>query len=61
MSDTHNNLQYGKNYNHWKILDLVSDLNHISFSSPIQTLIWHTYLNTKPSTLIISFLSLYDT
>jgi len=34
MSDTHNKLQYGNNCNHWKILDLVLDLNYISFSDP---------------------------
>jgi len=31
MSDTHKKLQYGNNYNHWKILDLVLD---IFFSYP---------------------------
>jgi len=25
MSDTHTKLQYGNNYNHWKILDLLLD------------------------------------
>jgi len=25
MSGTHNKLQYGNNYNYWKILDLVLD------------------------------------
>jgi len=34
MSDTHNKLQYGNNYNHWKILDLVLDLNYFSCSNP---------------------------
>jgi len=34
MSDTHNKLHYGNNYNHLKILDLVPDLNYISFSDP---------------------------
>ena len=33
MSDTHK-LQYWKNYSHWKLLDLVLDLNYISFSNP---------------------------
>jgi len=33
MSDTHNKLQYGNNYNHWKILDLVLDINYICFSN----------------------------
>ena len=37
MSDTHNKLQYGNNYKHWKILDLVLDLNYISFSNPNPT------------------------
>ena len=36
MSDTHK-LQYGNNYNHWKILDLVLDLNYFSFSNPNPT------------------------
>jgi len=47
MSDTHNMLQYGNNYNHWKILDLVLDRNCISFSNPNPTPNRHTYLNTK--------------
>jgi len=34
MSDTHNKLQCGNKYNHWKILDLVLDLNYFSFSNP---------------------------
>ena len=34
MSDTHNKLWYGNNYNHWNILDLVLDLNCVSFSDP---------------------------
>ena len=42
MSDTHNKLHHGNNYNHWKILDLVLDLNYFSFSNPNQTLTWHT-------------------
>jgi len=33
MSDTHNKLQYGNNYNHWKILDWVLHLNHFPFSN----------------------------
>jgi len=33
MSDTHNKLQYGNNYNHWKILHLALDLDHFSFSN----------------------------
>jgi len=50
MSDTHNKLQYqyGNNYNHWKIMDVDVDLNYFSFSSPIQTLTQHTYLNPEP-------------
>ena len=32
MSDTYKKLQYGNNYNHWKILDVVANLNYISFS-----------------------------
>ena len=47
MSDTHNKLKYGNNYNNWKILDLVLDLN-ISFSNPNPDLTRHTYWNTKP-------------
>jgi len=27
MSDTHNKLKHQKNFNHWKISDLVVDLN----------------------------------
>ena len=34
MWDTHSKLQYGNNYNHLKIFDLVLDLNDFSFSSP---------------------------
>ena len=34
MSDTHKKLQYGKNYNHWKIFTLVLDLNYIYFPNP---------------------------
>ena len=34
MSDTHNKLQQWNNDNHWKILDLVLDLNYISYSHP---------------------------
>ena len=37
MSDTHDNLQYGNNYNHWKILDLFLDLNYFYFSNSAQT------------------------
>ena len=47
MSDAHNELRSGNNYNHWKTLVLVSDLNYIYFSNPVKTLTWHTYLNTK--------------
>jgi len=36
MSETHK-LQYRNNYNHWKILGLVLDLNYISFSNPNPT------------------------
>jgi len=32
MPDTHNKVQNGNNDNHWKILDLVWDLNYFSFS-----------------------------
>jgi len=31
MSDTRNKLQYENDYEHWKILDLVLDLNYFSF------------------------------
>ena len=34
MLDTHNKLQYGNNYNHWKISELLLDINYISFSNP---------------------------
>jgi len=34
MSDTHNKLQYGNNYSHWKFLDLVLDLHYFYFSNP---------------------------
>ena len=37
MSDTHNKLKYGNNYNHWKMLDLVLDLNYIPYSNSIPT------------------------
>jgi len=36
MSDTHNELQYGNNYTHRKILNLVLALNYFSFSYPNQ-------------------------
>ena len=48
MSDTHNELQYGNNYTHWKILNLVLDLNYFFFLTLTKTLNRHTYLNTKP-------------
>ena len=35
MSDTHNKLQYGINYSHWKILDLVLDFSYIYFLTQI--------------------------
>jgi len=34
MSGTHNKLQHGNNFNHWKFSDLVLDLNNFSFSHP---------------------------
>jgi len=34
MSDTHSKVQDGNNYKHWKILDLVLDLNYFSISNP---------------------------
>ena len=34
MSDIHNMLQNGNNYNQWKILNLVLELNYFSFSYP---------------------------
>jgi len=37
MSDTHNKLQYGNNYNYWKLLDFVLNLNFISFTDPNPT------------------------
>ena len=33
MSDTHNKLQYGNKYNHWKKKNFVLDLNYFSFSN----------------------------
>jgi len=48
MSDTHDKLQYGNNYNRWKTLDLFLDLNYFSFSNSNPNLTRHTYLNTKP-------------
>ena len=35
MSGTHNKLQYGYKFNHWKFSDLVLDLSYFSFSQPI--------------------------
>jgi len=47
MSDTHTKLlQFGNNYNHWKILDLALDFNYFSFVNPNPTHL--AYLNTKP-------------
>jgi len=37
MSETHNKLQYRNNYNHWKILGLVLDLNYFSFSNLVSS------------------------
>jgi len=55
MPDTHK-LQYGNNYNHWKIMDLVLDLNIIIlFPTTTQNLTRHTY--PKHHALIVSFLS----
>jgi len=48
MSDTHNKLYYGNNYNNWKILYLFLDLNFFLFLTLTQTLTRQTYLNTKP-------------
>jgi len=42
MLDTYGKLRHGNNYNHWKILDLVLDLNYFSFSNPNQALTRHT-------------------
>ena len=47
MSDAYNKLQYENKYRHWKILDLVVNLNYIYFSNPNPNLTWHTYLNTN--------------
>ena len=44
----HNKLPYKKKNNHWKLLDLILDLNYFSFQTLIQTLTRHTYLNTTP-------------
>ena len=60
MSDTYNKLQYGNNYNHWNISDLVLDLNYFSFSNPNPAITRHTYLNTKPYAPIITFLNAFD-
>ena len=43
MSDTHNKLQNGNNYNHRKILDFVWDLNYFYFSN--------LDINTNPTLL----------
>jgi len=48
MSDARNKLQYRNFYNHWKILDLVSDLNYISFSNPNPNLNPTHLPKTKP-------------
>jgi len=34
MSDTHKKLPYRHNYDYWKILDLVLDLNYFYSSNP---------------------------
>jgi len=44
MSDTHNKLQYGNKYNHWKILDLALHLNYFSVSNPNPAPTRHTCL-----------------
>jgi len=54
MWDAHDKLQYRNNYNHWKILDLVLDLNYFSFTNPHRTHL------PKPWALTISFLSVSD-
>jgi len=60
ISIIHDKLQYRNNYNHWKILDLLLDVNYFSFSNSNSNLTRHTYLNTNPKALIISFLSVFD-
>jgi len=60
MSDTYNKPLHGNNYNHWKILDILSDLKYISFSNTNAKPNWNTHLNIKPQTLIISFHSAFD-
>jgi len=42
MSDT-DKLQYGNNYNRWKMFDLFLDLNYISFSNPNSTHLLELY------------------
>jgi len=56
MSDTHNKLQYGNKYNHWKLLDLVLDLNYFSFSNLNST----NVPKHQTEALIISFPSVFD-
>jgi len=34
MSDARNKLQYGNNYDHWKILDLFLNLNDFPYYNP---------------------------
>jgi len=37
LSGTHNKLQHGNNFKHWKFSDLVVDLHYLSFSHPNPT------------------------
>ena len=59
MSGTHNKLQHGNNFNHWKVSDFVADLNYFSFSTPKAILNRDTYLNTNYQVLIVSFISVF--
>jgi len=43
MPDIHDKLQYGNNYNHWKILDWALEKEIFLFLTPTR----HTSLNTK--------------
>jgi len=49
MSDTDNQLQYGNNYNHWKILDLVL-LILLIFADPRDPIFNSRDLNRVPKT-----------
>ena len=47
MSDTYKKLHYENKYKHWKILDLLVNLNCIYFYNSNPNLTWNSYLNIK--------------